>query len=114
MVKRNAPSGLDHSVAQPTGQSPFSMETMLTSSLRRRLSSPSPGDKHSDSKPTEKVSKAREALCKQIDSCKDTLTANLVCTVAQQQPFFYNFIYQAIFNNTISSHIFYTCIYVYI
>ena len=78
MVKRTSQSGLDSSNIQQQAPSPFSMETMLHSSLRRRLSSPSPGDRHLDSKLTEKVSKAREALSKQIEV--GTLFLQLVST----------------------------------
>ena len=66
-VKRSPQSGLDSSAGHHTsGHSPFSMETMLTSSLRRKLSSPGVADKHTD-KPTEKTNKARENLMKQIE-----------------------------------------------
>ena len=67
MVKRTADSGMDTSTGHQSGLSPFAMETMLTSSLRRRLSSPAPGEKQLEHvKSTEKTSKAREALCRQI------------------------------------------------
>ena len=66
-VKRSPQSGLDSSAGHHTsGHSPFSMETMLTSSLRRKLSSPGVADKHTD-KPTEKTNKAKENLIKQIE-----------------------------------------------
>ncbi len=68
-VKRNPQSGLDSSTGHHSaGHSPFSMETMLTSSLRRKLSSPNLTDKQSD-KPTEKTNKAKETLIKQIEVC---------------------------------------------
>ena len=46
--------------------SPFSMETNLPSSLRRRLSSPNQSEKVLD-KATEQSSKARELLSRQIE-----------------------------------------------
>ncbi|XP_074655636.1 E3 ubiquitin-protein ligase UBR4-like [Tubulanus polymorphus] len=87
LVKR-AMSGIDAVQTTHSGQSPFSMETMmLTSSLRRCLTSTShSGDKLSSK--TDKVSKAKEALCKQIESCKDALisyaeSSNTVNTVLE-------------------------------
>ena len=66
-MKRSSQSGMDLGTSHTTAQSPFSMETMLPSSLRRRLSSPGPADKHDAYKQeNEKVSKARDTLCKQI------------------------------------------------
>ena len=72
-MKRTLQSGLDMSSVVPGGPSPFSMETMLPSSLRRRLSSPPGADRHADTtalsgrRESEKVAKARETLCKQIE-----------------------------------------------
>jgi len=69
-VKRNSQGGADTTGSHNATPSPFSMETMLTSSLRRRLSSPGPTDKQEMSKhESEKVSKARDTLCRQIAVC---------------------------------------------
>ncbi|XP_064650064.1 E3 ubiquitin-protein ligase UBR4-like isoform X3 [Lineus longissimus] len=88
LVKRSAQSSHDVASALPTGPSPFSMETMLQSSLRRRLSSPTQDQKTPSAKQIEKVSKARQALSKQIETCKDTLvmyaeSSNTVNTVLE-------------------------------
>ncbi|XP_067662559.1 E3 ubiquitin-protein ligase UBR4-like [Haliotis asinina] len=88
LVKRTAQSGLDSSGSGPA-QSPFSMDTVQPSSLRRRLSSPSIDDKASEMmKTTEMSNKAREALCRQIENCRDSLlsqmeSANTVTTVLE-------------------------------
>ena len=71
LVKRCTPSGLDIGQCGPHGPtaSPFSMDTILTSSLRRRLSSPDP-EKHTDGtrkESSESGAKIRQALCKQIE-----------------------------------------------
>ena len=60
-------------------QSPFSMEAMLPSSLRRRMSSPGPTEKGGDPKMKEQTNKARDALSKQLEECKDVLLAHMVC-----------------------------------
>ena len=70
LVKRTVPSGLDSSRHEGQGPSPFSMESMLTSSLRRRLQPLSASDRKSEGKKeAEKGNKAREGLCKQIQVC---------------------------------------------
>ena len=69
-MKRH-PQSLDNSVIQPLGgvASPFSIETLLTSSLRRRLSLPSAGQRSATGgqHEPEKVPKTHELLCKQIE-----------------------------------------------
>ena len=61
------------------GQSPFSMDTMLQSSLRRRLSSPGPSENtKADNKAIELANKARELLGKQLEGCRDLLIGYLV------------------------------------
>ncbi|XP_069121893.1 E3 ubiquitin-protein ligase UBR4-like isoform X2 [Argopecten irradians] len=73
LVKRSAQSGLD-SLDNLAGASPFSMETMLPSSLRRRMSSPSPLEKQTDvNKMAEQVNKAREALSRQVEGSREAL-----------------------------------------
>lgn len=64
-MKRTAQSGIN-STEQVAVPSPFSMETNLPSSLRRRLSSPGQAEKVSD-KATEQSTKARETLCRQVE-----------------------------------------------
>ncbi|KAI0242917.1 E3 ubiquitin-protein ligase UBR4 [Lamellibrachia satsuma] len=76
LVKRHSQGGLDSSVTHPmsSATSPFSIETMLTSSLRRRLSLPtiSQGTAAGGQHDAEKVPKACEQLCKQIEASTDT------------------------------------------
>lgn len=61
------------------GQSPFSMDTMLQSSLRRRLSSPGPSENtKADNKAIELANKTRELLGKQLEGCRDLLIGYLV------------------------------------
>lgn len=61
------------------GQSPFSMDTMLQSSLRRRLSSPGPSENtKADNKAIELANKNREHLGKQLEGCRDLLIGYLV------------------------------------
>ena len=64
-MKRTVQSGIN-STEQVAVPSPFSMETNLPSSLRRRLSSPNQSEKTLD-KAAEQSSKARELLCRQIE-----------------------------------------------
>ena len=78
-MKRTSSSGIDAS-GLTSGPSPFSLETMLTSSLRRRLSSPSTGDRHSGdvARKESEVSKARETLFKQIEPFRDDILSSQV------------------------------------
>ncbi|XP_050389975.2 E3 ubiquitin-protein ligase UBR4 [Patella vulgata] len=70
LVKRTHQSGLDCS-SNVAAQSPFSMETLHPSSLRRRLSSPNPENKPDETKSAEEVNKTREALCQKIENLRD-------------------------------------------
>ncbi|XP_062622353.1 E3 ubiquitin-protein ligase UBR4-like, partial [Saccostrea cucullata] len=77
LVKRVPQSAMDcnDSIA---GQSPFSMDTMLQSSLRRRLSSPCPTENtKADNKAIELANKTRELLGKQLEGCRDLLIGYL-------------------------------------
>ena len=79
MTKRSSQSGMDSGAVHQSHASPFTMETMLTSSLRRRLSSPGLADKHSsESIKGEKATKTKEAICKQIEGCRQQLLQTLV------------------------------------
>ncbi|ELU10961.1 hypothetical protein CAPTEDRAFT_154354 [Capitella teleta] len=72
-------SAADGGVSSDSAPSPFSMETMLTSRLRRRLvtshpvGEPEKTSEASSKKAADKASKAREMLCRQIENCKDSL-----------------------------------------
>ena len=80
LVKRSPQSGIDGSDSL-SGPSPFSMETMLPSNLRRRISSPGVSFKQPDmTKIKEQVNKEREALAVQVGKCKDVLVAHMVNT----------------------------------
>ncbi|KAL5019292.1 hypothetical protein ScPMuIL_005014 [Solemya velum] len=68
LVKRTSLSSMDHS-DNMLSQSPFSMENVLPSSLRRRMSSPGQIEKAQDSKLMEQGNKDRELLCKQMEVC---------------------------------------------
>ncbi|XP_036368081.1 E3 ubiquitin-protein ligase UBR4 isoform X5 [Octopus sinensis] len=85
LVKRTPQSGLDISGAN-SSPSPFSGETTLPSSLRRKLSSPAPADRTDGFKTTDQSVKLSETLCKQIEVYRDFLlkyldSANTVKTV---------------------------------
>lgn len=55
------------------------MDTMLQSSLRRRLSSPGPSENtKADNKAIELANKNRELLGKQLEGCRDLLIGYLV------------------------------------
>ncbi|KAJ8300173.1 hypothetical protein KUTeg_021692 [Tegillarca granosa] len=90
LVKRSADSGLDNS-DNISGTSPFSMESMLPSSLRRRMSSPGPAEKSCDAnKILEQVNKARESLSKQLEGSKEVLIMYLTVTLGSQEGAFEN------------------------
>ncbi|ESP04880.1 hypothetical protein LOTGIDRAFT_156120, partial [Lottia gigantea] len=76
LVKRTHQSGLDHPSNIAT-QSPFSMETLHPSLLRRRLSSPNPDNKTDENKRVEEDDKIREILCQKIESFRDDLLNHL-------------------------------------
>lgn len=62
-----------------SSQSPFSMDNILPSSLRRRMSATGMTEKPTNiNKVAEQVNKAREALCKQVEGCKELLLNQLV------------------------------------
>ncbi|KAL3872340.1 hypothetical protein ACJMK2_040271 [Sinanodonta woodiana] len=75
LVKRTPQSGIDSNENLGT-PSPFSMETVLPSSLRRRLSSPGHVMKSGD-KTSEQVNKTRESLSQQVESYRSKLMAIL-------------------------------------
>ena len=80
LVKRTVQSGIN-STEQVAMPSPFSMETNLPSSLRRRMSTPNQSEKTSD-KAAEQSSKAREVLCRQIEVssyCDSCIAASRKC-----------------------------------
>ena len=65
-----------------SSQSPFSMDSILPSSLRRRMSGTGISEKPSSiTKVVEQVNKAREALCKQVEGCKELLLNQLVSVI---------------------------------
>ncbi|XP_052722001.1 E3 ubiquitin-protein ligase UBR4-like isoform X2 [Crassostrea angulata] len=77
LVKRVPQSAMDCNDSI-VGQSPFSMDTMLQSSLRRRLSSPGPSENtKADNKAIELANKNRELLGKQLEGCRDLLIGYL-------------------------------------
>ncbi|XP_060554667.1 E3 ubiquitin-protein ligase UBR4-like, partial [Ruditapes philippinarum] len=75
LVKRTAQSGL-HNGEINSSPSPFSMETTLPSSLRRRLSSPLQADKRMD-ETKDQIGKARKILCQQLEGSKEQLISTL-------------------------------------
>lgn len=85
LVKRTPQSGLDVSGTN-SSPSPFSVETTLPSSLRRKMSSPGPSDKTESGKISEQTSKSCELLCKQIETYRELMlkcleSSNTVKTV---------------------------------
>ncbi|CAH1787172.1 unnamed protein product, partial [Owenia fusiformis] len=79
LVKRTQASGLDQSLNVSSVPSPFSMDNMLQSSLRRRISaSPSPTDQSNEGKVAEsKLSKSKEGFLKQTEACRQTLLSHI-------------------------------------
>ena len=78
LVKRSSQSAIDAN-DNMSAQSPFSMDNVLPSSLRRRMSGTTVSEKPANiSKVAEQVNKAREALCKQVEGCKELLLNHLV------------------------------------
>ena len=77
LVKRSPQSAMDGN-ENLSAQSPFSMDNILPSSLRRRMSGSAMTEKPiSTNKVAEQVNKAREALCKQVEGCKELLLNHL-------------------------------------
>ncbi|XP_052093919.1 E3 ubiquitin-protein ligase UBR4-like [Mytilus californianus] len=77
LVKRSSQVGMDTN-DNMNSQSPFSMDNILPSSLRRRMSATGMTEKPTSiNKVAEQVNKAREALCKQVEGCKELLLNQL-------------------------------------